>query len=268
MKKINLETLKKLQLDILEFVDKFCREKNINYWLNCGTLLGAIRHKGYIPWDDDVDLGMLRDDYDKFRKEFNESSDRYKFVCIENSPNFYVPFGKVCDTKTVLYEPDEKGFKSSVCIDVFVYDNAPDDDLALNKMFDKRDRLRRAYYLQNGQNSNNGSGFKKIAKKMRYFFYKHFFSKRFLQKLIINSKKYSNKETSRVGNFTGYDRMSCDKKVFSSFIDVEFEGRYFKAPVGYDEWLKSYYGDYMKLPPEEKRVSHHHFVAYFKTDEE
>ena len=80
--------------------------------------------------------------------------------------------------------------------------------------------------------------------------------------MVKNSKKYANVETARVGNFTAFTRMSCNKRVFEKFVPVVFEGKEYMAPIGYDEWLRSFYGDYMKLPPEEKRVSHHSFVAY------
>ena len=128
MQRIDSKELKKIQLEILDAATSFCEQNGIRYWLDCGTLLGAIRHKGYIPWDDDVDLGMLREDYDRFLTLFNRENSKYKFVCIENSPDFYLAHGKVCDTETLLYEPDENGYKLHVNIDIFVYDNAPNDD--------------------------------------------------------------------------------------------------------------------------------------------
>lgn len=86
----------------------------------------------------------------------------------------------------------------------------------------------------------------------------------FVKKSIKNSKKYCDIDTGFVGNFVGQTRFVCSTDVFSSFVDVEFEGEKYPAPIGYDEWLKSFYGDYMKLPPKEKQVSHHKFVAYYK----
>ena len=80
MREILLDELKKTQIEILDVVDTFCRENNINYWLDSGTLLGAIRHGGYIPWDDDIDIGMLRKDYDIFLKKFNEKNERYRKI--------------------------------------------------------------------------------------------------------------------------------------------------------------------------------------------
>ena len=113
-KKITKEEMKKIQINILDDVSKFCDENNIKYWIDCGTLLGAIRHKGYIPWDDDIDIGMLREDYDKFIKLYNSKKSKYKLKCIELDKTYEYPFGKVIDTDTILYEPDEKGIKIAI----------------------------------------------------------------------------------------------------------------------------------------------------------
>ena len=108
MRRIYIDELKKIQINILDQVADFCNKNDISYWLDCGTLLGAVRHKGYIPWDDDVDIGMFRSDFDRFLNLFNQSNERYKVYNIENNNEFYYPFGKVLDTTTILYEPDEK----------------------------------------------------------------------------------------------------------------------------------------------------------------
>ena len=139
MRQIYPEELKKIQLDIIDVVMKFCDEHDILCFLDGGTLLGAIRHKGFIPWDDDVDLGMLRPDYDKFMKLFNAENTRYKFESIETNPDCVITCGRVYDTHTAVYYPDKKtGIKLAVNIDVWVMDNAPDDDKALRKMFIKQ----------------------------------------------------------------------------------------------------------------------------------
>ena len=91
VKKIELDELKKRQLNILDVVTHFCEKNDINYFLDCGTLLGAVRHKGYIPWDDDIDIGMMRDNYDKFLKLFNEKNTRYKALTCEIDDNFLYP---------------------------------------------------------------------------------------------------------------------------------------------------------------------------------
>lgn len=166
MRRLTTEEVKKIQIEILDVVSAFCEENNINYWLDSGTLLGAVRHKGYIPWDDDIDIGMLGPDYKKFAELFNKSNDRYRFVDIDNNPDFYVAFGKVIDTQTVLYEQDKNGDKLSVNIDIFIYNNAPDDDNIVKKMYDKRDKLVfLSLFSRGAQIAKNNSTLKKIIKK-------------------------------------------------------------------------------------------------------
>lgn len=272
MKELTTDELKKIQLDILVAVADFCEQNGIQYWLDSGTLLGAVRHKGYIPWDDDIDVGMLREDYDKFLALFNQKQSRYVAITHETDPDFYLPHMKVFDPSTILYEPNEDGCKFYVNIDIFVYDNAPDDDKAVKKMYDLRDKWRKKFFVQNQDKFMTGGAGKKFLKKARRLVYTIFglYSKKkdYVALQIENSKKYANAQTKRVGNFTSYTRIATDKSVFNSFVDVEFEGRKFKAPAGYDEWLRNFYGDYMQLPPENKRVSHHSFKAYATANEE
>lgn len=270
MEKIELEELKKIQLGILDYIDKFCRDNNIKYWLDSGTLLGAVRHKGYIPWDDDIDIGMLRQDYEKFTELFNkDNNSNYKFHCYENDSNWYFPYGKVLDGNTIMYEPDEKsGVKTAVYVDIFIYDNAPADEEFLKKMYRKRDLYNKLNKLQTSKHFV-------LPEKQKYNFLRYpvwllfqLFPKRyFIRKSINNCKKYMKEETGYIGNFSGMvAKVKSKKEIFNSFIEVEFEGKKYPAPIGYDEWLTDCYGDYMKLPPKEKQVSHHRFVAYKKKE--
>lgn len=261
MKKINTEELKKIQLEILKYVAKFCDENNINYFLDSGTLIGAVRHKGYIPWDDDIDIGMLRSDYDKFMSMFNASNNQYEAWSVENHENYIYPICKVMDKTTVLYE---LGQTICVNIDIFVYDNAPDNDKVLTKMYDKRDRLRFWHVQRNYDYAHSGGGVRKsmitFVKLLLKFFPKNYFAK----KIIKNSQKYSSQSTQWVGNFFAKARIKINKDIFERYDLMEFEGDLYKVPSGYDTWLKAFYGDYMKLPPIEMRVPFHSVEAYFK----
>ena len=150
---------------------------------------------------------------------------------------------------------------------MFIYDNAPDDDETVKKMFRKRDflyklhfmRLRRIFAYARGNVFRRMSVY--AARLMLRLFPRYYFVK----KLVENSRRYISADTKRVAQFSAYSRMICDKDVFDSFIDVEFEGKKYKAPVGYDKWLRAFFGDYMQLPPVEKRVRKHNFTAYRKT---
>lgn len=262
MRKLELDEVKKIQLQILTYVHNWCIKHNVRYWLDCGTLLGAIRHKGYIPWDDDIDIGMLRGDYDNFCEHFNLENGQYQVVTIENNRHFYQPHAKVIDTNTYLIDG---GHPLAVNIDIFVYDNAPDNDKIVQKMFDKRDFLRKLTCLKENNGILDGDSFiKRVGKKLVNFALKFVSNKFLICKMVKNCKKYNKKQTEMVGNFSSFSRTVFSKNIFKEMVDAEFEGQRYKIPSGYDEYLKIFYGDYMILPPIEKRVSNHSFQAYLK----
>lgn len=260
MEKISVEELKKIQINILLDVAKFCDENGINYFLDAGTLLGAVRHKGYIPWDDDIDIGMLREDYNIFIDKY-KSKKNYECMSIEKGNHPY-PFAKVLDRDTILYEPNEKGIKYSVNIDIFVYDYVPEDKKTQDKIVRKRDFLSKLNLLRIGWIYSDKKFVYLLKKVLSIFlkvFPKYYFTKQNL-KLI---KKYSSCKTNYVIGYTGSDRAIL-RKVLEEYIEIEFENYYFKVPKNYDAWLTTLYGDYMSLPPLDKQVSHHKFIAYKK----
>lgn len=265
MKEIGQERLKEIQLEIMDVVMKFCADNGIKCWLNGGTLLGAVRHKGYIPWDDDIDLGMLRPDYDKFIELFNKKNDRYKFSSAENNPESFNHFGKVFDTTTVLYEPDEKGDKLAVYIDIFVMDNAPLDEAEQKRMF----RKSKVFFVCNlGRKlpiflkPTRGGFLRRIAVSLFRAVLRIFPRHYFVQALVRNAKRYASNDTGLVGDFMGQHDAVIRRERLEEMTELEFEGKKYNAPIGYDEWLTKLYGDYMQLPPLEKRVSTHFFKAY------
>ena len=268
MKEIKLEELKKIQIDILNDIDSFCKKNNIKYWLDYGTLLGAIRHSGYIPWDDDIDIGMMREDYNKFLKEYNKHTNKYQILACENAKDYLFPFAKVIDTNTILYEPDEDGIKIGVYVDIFVHDNASDNDQDNINNYKKRDFYNKLRIAQIFPNMYDKTSTKK--KILRFFIntYLKFFPKNYYTKKIINNSQRFNKEkTKKIADFIAPYEAVVDKKLFKDFINVSFEKKKYPVPVGYDEYLKAIYNDYMTLPPKEKRVSNHQYTAYYKEDD-
>lgn len=265
MKEIDTKRLKEIQLEILDTVADFCNWNGIKYWLNAGTLLGAVRHKGYIPWDDDVDIAMLRKDYDKFMETFNTHNSRYKFASYENDPESFTHFGKVFDTSTVLYEPNEKGEKLSVYIDVFVMDNAPEDEALREKMFRRRDIL---YVCNLGRKlpiflkPTRGGGIRRLAVSLFRAVLRVFPRHYFVERLVRNAKTFAGKDSEFCGDFTGTHNAVMRRELMEKLTLVEFEGKKYNAPAGYDEWLRKLFGDYMSIPPVEKRASTHFFKAY------
>lgn len=265
-RQLTLEELKRHQIGILDAVASFCDQYGIRYYLSGGTLLGAVRHKGYIPWDDDIDICMMREDYDKFIRIFNDVNERYKVYSIENNPKFMREYGKVLDTQTVLYEPDENGKKLCVNIDLFIMDAAPADDQVVSEMYDLRDRLRRKKILREQSKYQRVTGFHSLWYYIRGIFQRMIPERFYVMQLVKNAKRFRDPDSEYVGDFSGIyhglPRTKVKRALFSETTLLEFEGKQYSAPAGYDAWLTALYGDYMVLPPEEKRVSHHSFVAY------
>ena len=232
-----IEQIKKHQLEVLDFVTEFCDEHNIKYFIHAGTLIGAIRHKGFIPWDDDIDIGMLRPEYDKFRKLFNSSSDsRYEFTCMEDNNKFHLPFGKVIDKKIVVHEPEYLKYGCHeyyhVNIDVFPFDNAPENKNEIRKMFFRRDFY--TILLQEKSRpvfvhiKRNISPIKKLIVHSARFLSKFFSSQFLVNKIIKNRHKYDNLNTSKVAIILGcpnWHRVVVDKDLFKSYIEADFEGK-------------------------------------------
>lgn len=269
MNKIELEEQKKLQLEMLKFLKDICDKYSITYFLGGGTLLGAIRHKGYIPWDDDIDIMLPRKDYNKLLEIFNnESYESYKILSYKNTSDYYYSFAKLVDTRTILIENDyEKISEMGVYIDLFPIDELPDEENKIKKVLKKYifwDRILMCY-IQKNFLKYNANFIKILYKKSMKFFIKTFK----LKNNILNNidkicTKYTN--TNTVACITGvyFEKEIMPKSYISDYVMVEFEGEEFKAPIGYDEYLTKHYGDYMKLPPKEKQVSNHNTKVFWR----
>ncbi len=265
--KINLKELKVIQMDILQAIDVFCGVHNIRYSLACGTLLGAIRHKGYIPWDDDIDIYLPREDYRRLISTFPpEYKRRYKIASLERDSQWERPYAKAYDDKTILYEKVLMKRMVGVNIDIYPVDEVPDDEAAWIRYDKKRRLFQNLYWMKYVPASQGRSMIKRaiiyLIQKFTFFVNKRACAK----KLDVLAQKY---------NGCGYNRyFECcqgilqkkpfPKELFNDLIDIPFEDRRFKAFSSSDTYLTNGYGDYMKLPPEEKRVSNHNIDAYWK----
>ena len=272
MKKLNNKELKKIQaieLDILKSFDKICKKNKLKYVLTGGTLIGAIRHNGFIPWDDDIDIAMPRNDYNKFikiqKKELNK--EKYYFQSIETEEK-YSSVGAKIRRKNSVYKETLSSISrenQGIWIDIFPIDNISDNKISafftFTKMFYYKMLL--SYKLKN--NPTTDSLPKKILLsiiKLNSNFYSLKKLKKKYFKLITKTNK---KETKNVINFGGVYLLK--EKVPREFINNitthQFEDEKFNIPKNYDEYLTHIYGDYMQLPPKEKRKSNH-FIEELK----
>lgn len=252
MRILTLDECKKISLDILIDIADYCEKNNLRYFLSVGTLLGAIRHKGYIPWDDDIDIMMPRPDYKKLIENYDG-----KYAILKPSTGMLY-YAKAYDKDTIKYEPgtDYKKYKPiGVDIDIFPLDGMVNDKQILDKLY-KRDCFLEALLRL----SNQPILAKKNPVKIAYRILARIIGSKNLVKMIeANAQTYDYDSSDYVvrmryspNGFTG----ALKKEVYEKDYG-EFEGHRFVIPKGYDTFLKAFFGEgYMSLPKPEDRVTH------------
>lgn len=262
MRNISLTEHKKLQLDILKNIHRYCVEKGLNYTLAYGTLIGALRHNGFIPWDDDIDIAMPREDYEKFLREYKH--DIYKVHCLENDSNYLNAVAKVEDTRTLI-EEDGSTENLGVFVDVFPLDSLFDDAGQCENLFKKITFYRRllAFRLLTSRY------FQEWWKRWVFIVGKRFLCfipKRWIVEKIDSLAKSGQSEARYWGMFAGGLKFALiDHEDLQHYISHRFEDTDFLILRDYDRWLSQIYGDYMVLPPVEKRKTVHFFnKVYWK----
>lgn len=266
MNELTLDELKKIEFDILKHFDAFCKEHNIRYFLAYGTLLGAIRYKKFIPWDDDVDVLVPREDYERLLKIYEDNA-KYKLFAFEKDGVFHYPFAKLCDlsTRKILPEFRNSDAIPGVEIDIFPLDCWHSSYESAQK--EAKSIYKEISFLQASQLKK--SPVKKRFKSLLWqivSIYAKICTDKYFNKRIVKKSKANNKDNP---DFVGSkswciygERGIIPAEAFADVILVEFEGEMFPAPVGYDTYLTCLYGDYLPEPPKEKQKTNHCFVAY------
>ena len=252
--------LKACLFDILVDVTDYLDKHNLKYVLASGTLLGAIRHQGFIPWDDDIDIDMPRDDYEKLHALIKTEpiGDNYILESLYNGNSAY-PFAKIVDTNTEIIN-SHSSLMSSLWIDIFPVDGVTQEMADSMPQINKK--LFREYMLLSKAANNiseldsNKEKLKSLAAKLTGSATHHG------RKIEKYAKRYKMSEcpyTANIawGGIRGYVEANS---YFNDRIKVSFEGKDFYAPKIYDEYLMKMYGDYMKLPPQNQRDSHNIIV--------
>ena len=267
------EEIKKVSLEILKYLDDFCKKNNINYSLCGGTLLGAIRHKGFIPWDDDIDVFMSRPEYDRF-EELIIKQEKFKWITsnpkyLNKYNNHYLNHGRLVDPRTIIIDDSIKTVDGLGCfIDVCVVDGLPDNVILRNFhilyiRFLYRCR-RSATYI--GKQFIPKNPIKRVVK----YIFQQFTRKVGVEKWISLIEKSIHRYSFDEGKYVGAVISQYGKKemihhsCFDSYVNFEFEGYEFSVISGWQEYLTNIYGNYMELPPLNERVGHHNLDVFWK----
>ena len=273
MKEIDsLVELQNIEFDILCYIDKVCKKNQLRYFLAGGTLLGAVRHKNFIPWDDDMDISMPRPDYDKlvdiFDAEANKDNSPYKIIKLCNEYSYCMPFIKIVDTRTVMYARTKTEFQGEafgVFVDVFPIDGVSDKNnvRTILKIRDNSFALARSYSTY--KNLTVRGFFKVVIRKVKYGLTNREVQ---FEKMQNELRKNSFDTSPFVMSTFGMrgKKEVIEQRCFSDAINAEFRGAKFPIPVGYKQYLTQMYGDYMTPPPENNRESTHDYIGYWKDD--
>ena len=273
MQKMSIEEIKACEYELLCKIDTVCREQSLRYSISGGTLIGAIRHKGFIPWDDDIDIAMPRPDYEKFISYCKSHDTGFGLLAHDLNSNYRNLFAKVYDKDTIILDEttDLKDTELGIYVDIFPLDGLGNSERDAKKQFFSAEIEREILNATNWLKFSKSKTHKWYVEPIRYFVFilsRICNANHLIEKIENKNSKYSFDESEYAGCLCGSYRLKeiMKKEVFSNYIDLSFEGGVFKGFRDYNEFLSRIYGDYMKLPPEEKRVTHHTFEAYFKED--
>ncbi len=273
-KLLKLEQIKQIQLNILLEVAAFCDKNGIQYFLTAGTLIGALRHKGFIPWDDDIDLVMLRPDYERFIALFNNRP-QVNHIQVVSPQNKHYPYAyaKVMDTQTVFIEDSSmiKKFPLGVNIDIFPLDFLTDDWKNACRWVKYVYRYNTLLAIKHISLDKPRSWYKRGLIWLAQSFLKIIPTTWLIKRINTLAQNYITQPQSKyIGQIVLQakgEQEIVERSWFASCVPVSFEGYTFAAPVGYDQYLKRLFGNYMQLPPKEQQISHHYFKAYYKGEE-
>ncbi len=260
---LSMDEIKAIELSILIEFDKYCANNNLTYFLCGGTLLGCIRHKGFIPWDDDIDVFMPRKDYEKFYELTSKSPMRKNLISStyrSKKNTIPYPFIKVIDNTTEVIEQGKNTRKNNgIWIDVLPLDVLPEDDTENADIFSKMKELRKKLFFAFTEVTINNSKnlFTYIYKKVKQFFAKQCIHS-ICKKMDILSQNYNDLDTGFEGCLL-WGLYGKGERVEKEVFEIDkgsFENKEFNIPKGWDRYLKGIYGNYMELPPVEKRQTH------------
>ena len=254
---VELRQIQLIQLEIIKEIDRICKKCGIMYNVVGGTMLGAARNGGYIPWDDDADIGFLRMEYEKFREACTSELDhsRFYFQDHRNTYGYRWGYGKLRrkDTKFVRLNQESMPYDQGISVDIMPFDNVPDNPIVKRFHGFRCFLYRKSFWSKVGKTQSKGLEclsyqiLDKIPEKLLYGLYDRF---------IIRGQKRRTKEVRILTIPTPNGKYGYDRKWYEELGEIEFEGYKLPCALDYDSYLNCKYGDYMTLPPVQSRKIH------------
>ena len=258
----DVREIQQMELGIMEYIHEVCNKIGVKYFLAYGSLIGAVRHQGFIPWDDDMDICMLRDDYEKLQDYLIANpSERYQVMSYKNNRNYVYPFMKVMDNQTYLIEEDVRiDSNMGIYVDIFPVDGYEDDQAFKDKMTTIIKKRQLSCYTFKGITNKNSfiNSLIRYASVVAFYFTD---TNKYVKQIdeLAKSRKVEDYELVDYLIYKDMNKPVWKREWLKEVTFGNFEGRDFLIPVNFHEILTSDYGDYMQLPPVEKQVSHHDF---------
>ncbi|WP_195270242.1 LicD family protein [Eubacterium sp. 1001713B170207_170306_E7] len=265
MNQLSLKQIQYKSLEILKKVDNICTKNNLTYFLAYGTLIGAVRHKGFIPWDDDIDIMMPRKDYNLLLQYFYDNQKSIyplKVLNVETTKNYPYMIARIIDDRfTVIENRVKVNYGLGLFIDIYPLDALGENTLEIKYTLRKTNFYVQAIkcFLPEDKNLKGLNHYKAIV--LRMFISK---SKEYYIKKLISIIKKKNYERSKCVGCVVWENDCYEKSLVEKTMKMKFEDAEFPVPVGYHEMLTQIYGNYMELPPENERIGHHEYQAFVK----
>jgi lipopolysaccharide cholinephosphotransferase len=254
MANYDIRPLQMRMLRVLKALDETCKAHDLRYGIFAGSLIGAVRHKGFIPWDDDMDVLMPRPDYERFIEHSRDwLPEPYEFVCAENDPEYPLPFGKIQDASTTLIERRHLSYLGGIYVDVFPLDAVPKNIIARRLHFSRYEMMKQALYLVHRDPYRHGHGPSSWVPLLMRKMFTMTGLQLSIRRLLLS---YDYDKCGLVADHTDGLKGVMSKDVEGVYAPYVFEGETFMGVKRYDDYLTQMYGDYMKIPDGEHQRQH------------